>query len=208
VTNEQVKIPPNEELAADLRRVGLSPSDAAIGKFRDLALLLRKRAGIMNLVGPGEWKRLWERHMLESACYSLLMEKNFSAVDVGSGNGFPGLVLAILGFDMILMEPCRKKYLFLRHAAEKLELTCKVIRCRLEDFEPEEDAYQFTARAVAPAARLLGIIGQKCPKESTLLVREPGIPEEEKYSTILRLPVPPLDRKGFLVQYRVCRSRV
>jgi len=171
----------------------------AAGSYMEM---IRERNRVMNLVGPGETGRLWERHVLESAAFSLLLDQSKPVADIGSGAGFPGMVLAMLGFEMILLEPRRNRALFLEYAAGRLGLgNVSVIRSRLEDWPGT--APQFTARSLMPAgelARLLEELGHSC----SVTVRVP--PGESALPGCFRslvLPVPPLDRPGVLVQYRI-----
>src|SRR3546814_4796348 len=85
----------------------------------DLVALLAKWQRAVNLVGKGTLPDLWRRHMLDSAqLWALLPPGATNLVDLGSGVGLPGLVLAILGApDVHLVEADAKKCAFLREAA-------------------------------------------------------------------------------------------
>ncbi len=186
-----------EELSADVNESQLD----LFGKF---AGTLLNRSTRINLIGPRERDRLWRRHFLESIQYALLLDKDRAVVDIGSGNGFPGMILAIMGFRMILLEPRRKRYLFLDCAASELGLeNCMTVPVRLERFTPAEGEKQFVARAVAPPASLLAEISEIAGKGSTLVYRQPEISVGEEFESCIELNCPPLDRSGFLVQYRV-----
>lgn len=196
--------PSREEMASDLKELGIETGPQALQRMSDFSLILLSRSRFVNLIGPEEMNRLWRRHFLESSCYSLLMDGEAVTVDIGTGNGFPGLVLAILGFRMILLEPRRKRFLFLRHAVAKLGLSsCRTEHCRLEDFTGARCPGGYTARSVAPPEKLLDIISGISGKGSTLIYRQPGIGAEESSLRAVELKCPPLDRSGFLVQYRV-----
>ncbi|MFO8183762.1 MAG: RsmG family class I SAM-dependent methyltransferase [Candidatus Aegiribacteria sp.] len=196
--------PSREAMASDLEELGIEAEPGALRRMTDFSLILLKRSRFVNLIGPAELNRLWRRHYLESCCYSLLMESNEETVDIGTGNGFPGLVLAILGFRMVLLEPRRKRFLFLRHAAEELGLVhCRVEQCRLEDFTDAGRPARYTARSVAPPEKLLEIIDGISGEGSTLVCRQPGVAADENCHRTVELRCPPLDRSGFLVQYRV-----
>lgn len=164
--------------------------------------LIRDRNRLVNLVGPGEADRLWERHVLESAAFSLLLDPSKPVADIGSGAGFPGIVLAMLGFEVIMLEPRRNRALFLEHAAGRLGLeNASITRCRIEDWPGT--APQFTARALMPAGELVRLL-EELGHSGTVTVRvPPGEPEMHGCVRALDLPVPPLDRPGVLVQYRI-----
>jgi 16S rRNA (guanine527-N7)-methyltransferase len=116
----------------------------------------------INLIGPGEGRHLWRRHVLDS----LQLLENISAsdnslADLGSGAGFPGLVLACAlaerpGATVALVEKSVRKSQFLEAAIREVGLPARVLNQRLE---VEGDAETFdvvTARALAPLPRLLG----------------------------------------------------
>lgn len=195
--------PSREAMVSDLEEIGIEADPQAMRRMTDFSKMLLKRSRFVNLIGPGEINRLWRRHFLESCCYSLLMDLDEVTVDIGTGNGFPGLVLAILGFRMILLEPRRKRFLFLRHAVAELGLDhCRTEQCRLEDFRDAVRWRRYTARSVAPPEKLLDIIAGISGKGSTLIYRQPVVCAEGDHRKV-ELRCPPLDRSGFLVQYRV-----
>lgn len=188
----------------DIEELNAAVDEKQLELFGKFAGILLDRSARINLIGPRERGRLWRRHFLESIQYALLLNKDDAVVDIGSGNGFPGMILAIMGFRMILLEPRRKRYLFLDYASSELGLeNCRTVLIRLEDFDPEEDVKQFVARAVAPPASLLARIGKISGKGSILVYRQPEISGNEEFESYVELNCPPLDRGGFLVQYRV-----
>lgn len=173
--------------------------------LKEFAEILLRRSLKTNLIGPLERYRLWERHILESISYIQLLDCNRKVVDIGSGAGFPGLVLGILGMDMVLLEPRRKRHHFLSHVIERLALeNTEVIPLRIEGVDPGILGNQFVARTVAPPEVLLELIRKKTDGQSKLVYRVPpdiGLTRGNKY---IKLECPPLDRPGFLVQYRTC----
>jgi 16S rRNA (guanine527-N7)-methyltransferase len=202
MTTFPLSFPPRGAMVHDLEELGIVIDEKQIGLFGKFAGILLERSYIVNLIGPREKHRLWRRHFLESVSYTFLIDINQKVVDIGSGNGFPGIVLAIMGFNMILLEPKRKKHLFLDFAVRELGLdNCKIIPERLEDFNPGNEVKQFVARAVAPPASLLEIIGKIAGKGSVFVYRQPEIAKKQKCKNFIELKYPPLDRRGFLVQY-------
>ena len=119
-------------------------------------------AGIeRGLIGPREAPRLWERHLLNCAVLSDLLPPDARVVDVGSGAGLPGLVLAVRRPDLRvdLVESLQRRVEFLTLAIETLGLggQVRVTRGRAEDrtvVEAVGAAEWVTARAVAPLDRL------------------------------------------------------
>jgi 16S rRNA (guanine527-N7)-methyltransferase len=131
---------------------------AALSRYADLLLKWQRR---INLVSAESLRDLWRRHMLDSAqLYPLLPHPMQSAVDLGSGAGFPGLVLAILGVpEMHLIESDARKCAFLAEAARSAGLTPGrnpvIHHARIEDLTGFA-VDVVTARACAPLGRLLG----------------------------------------------------
>lgn len=110
----------------------------------------------LNLVAPSTIPDVWRRHLWDSAqLVSLVPEGAKTLVDLGSGAGFPGLVLAILrpDLDVHLVESIQKKCRFLEAAAEVTETRLTVHCTRAEDLLRLK-ADVVTARAVAPLERL------------------------------------------------------
>lgn len=113
-----------------------------------------------GLIGPREVERLWERHLLNCGAVAELIPSESGVVDVGSGGGLPGLVLAIARPDLqiILLEPLLRRTVFLSESIEELGLhNVEVRRGRAEDWAGGKlTASVVTARAVAPLERLIG----------------------------------------------------
>src|SRR4051812_34915387 len=112
-----------------------------------------------GLIGPREAPRLWERHLLNCLCLSSGVPRNASVVDLGSGAGLPGLVLAIgrPDLDVTLVEPLLRRATFLDEAVRALGLgQVRVLRERAEALHGGRRFDVVTARALAPLDRLLG----------------------------------------------------
>mgnify|MGYP001157117658 FL=1 len=111
----------------------------------------------INLVGPSTLTDIWCRHMLDSAQLSnFIDEKSAKIVDLGSGAGFPGLVLSIMGFsDVVLIESNKKKSRFLNEVICETNCTAVVYNGRIEDYKNEGDFDYIIARALAPLDRLI-----------------------------------------------------
>ncbi len=125
-----------------------------------LDLLDRWRERI-NLIGPGEGRHLWRRHVLDSLqLVEQISSEDKSVADLGSGAGFPGLILACAlaersGASVTLVEKSPRKSEFLRAAGKELGLPVSVLTIRLED-APGALFDVVTARALAPLPKLLG----------------------------------------------------
>lgn len=115
---------------------------------------------VRGLLGPREADRLWERHLLNCAQVAELIPRPSTLVDIGSGAGLPGLVLAMLMSDVrvTLVEPMARRMAFLEECVGDLELANVTIRrARAEDVAGQYAADVVTARAVAPLDRLAGL---------------------------------------------------
>lgn len=129
------------------------------------AALLRKWSPAINLVAPDSLGDLWRRHMLDSAQLASLVpaqapDKRARIADLGSGAGFPGLVLAILGCGEIhLVESDKRKAQFLREVSRETAAGATVHVARIEELSPLSAAV-VTARALAPLDRLLDYVAQ------------------------------------------------
>ncbi len=112
-----------------------------------------------GLLGPREVPRLWERHLLNCAAVADLVPPAASVVDLGSGAGLPGLVLALQRPDaaVTLLEPLLRRAVFLAECVERLSLrNVEVVRERAENWGGRPRVDVVTARAVAPLDRLAG----------------------------------------------------
>jgi 16S rRNA (guanine527-N7)-methyltransferase len=123
--------------------------------------LLTEWTRAINLVSRASLGDLWRRHMLDSAQLSPLLprapaRRPRAIVDLGSGAGFPGLVLAILGAgDLHLVESDRRKAAFLREVVRETGCPARIHATRIEEMAPVPTDV-VTARACAPLAELLG----------------------------------------------------
>jgi 16S rRNA (guanine527-N7)-methyltransferase len=133
--------------------------DAAAGAER-YADLLAGVAVERGLLGPNEVPRLWERHLLNSAVIAELVPGPCSLVDLGSGAGLPGIVLALLlpDSEVTLLEPTLRRAVFLGECVAELALgNARVVRARAEQMAGTLAADVVTARAVAPLDRLAAL---------------------------------------------------
>ena len=111
-----------------------------------------------GLLGPREVPRLWDRHLLNCAVVAELVPADTEVVDVGSGAGLPGLVIALLRPEvrMTLLEPMLRRTTFLEECVAGLGLASVTVRRgRAEDLAGVLRADVATSRAVAPLDRLV-----------------------------------------------------
>lgn len=123
--------------------------------------LLKKWNKSINLISRNSVSNLWRRHILDSAQLGVFLKfdvKNW--VDLGSGAGFPGMVIAILAKDefldlqMTLIESDKRKCVFLNEVSRELDLKVRIISDRIEDCS-YLNADIISARALAPMKKLL-----------------------------------------------------
>jgi 16S rRNA (guanine527-N7)-methyltransferase len=133
--------------------------------------LLQRWQRAINLVGPATLADPWRRHILDSAqLLAHLPPATASLVDLGSGAGFPGMVLAVLGVPgVVLIESDRRKAEFLRAVARETGAAVTVRAERIEDLAgwPAEVV---TARALAPLPRLLPLAERFLAADSVCLL--------------------------------------
>nr|WP_250032142.1 16S rRNA (guanine(527)-N(7))-methyltransferase RsmG [Actinoplanes maris] len=152
----------NAEPPAEIAAVAAKVFGNRLGLAVDYARLLVTDGVVRGLIGPREAPRIWDRHLVNCAVVSEIIPIGASVVDVGSGAGLPGIVLAVARPDLsiTLVEPLARRTAFLSEAvaALGLESTVTVVRGRAEDVVdgPPAGADIVTARAVAPLDRLAG----------------------------------------------------
>jgi 16S rRNA (guanine527-N7)-methyltransferase len=132
-------------------------SDEAFLKLKTYENLLKKWQKTINLVGNSTVNSAFERHFLDSArLLNHIPDMNIKLVDMGSGAGFPGMVLAILGVkDVHLIESDSRKAAFLQNVSRETNTPLTLYNNRIEDCKiPDIDI--ITARALAPLGNLLG----------------------------------------------------
>jgi 16S rRNA (guanine527-N7)-methyltransferase len=149
------------------------------GWFGDALPLAERYAGLLvgpgverGLVGPAEAARIWDRHILNCAAVADLVPHRGTLIDLGSGAGLPGIVLAMLRpeADVTLVEPMARRVAFLLECVDTLGLSrVRVVRGRAEDLAGQVSADVVTARAVAPLAKLAGWAVGLCRPGGTIL---------------------------------------
>ena len=131
----------------------LEPNFSKLDQF---AQILIEDGVKLGLIGPREVDRIWDRHILNCAAISELITDDQSIIDIGSGAGLPGLVLAILNpqSKVTLIEPMQRRCDFLTNTVKKLDLkNVSILKDRAENAAIQ--AQVVTSRAVAPLNKLL-----------------------------------------------------
>lgn len=134
--------------------------------------VIRKWNPKINLVSKTSLDQLWTRHIADSAQVFRCVPAPGSWVDIGSGGGFPGLIIAILAAEeapetqVTLIESDQRKSAFLRNAARECGVKVTVLSKRIEQVEPQ-NADVLSARALADLSLLLEFSERHLSNEGT-----------------------------------------
>ena len=159
-------------------------------RLQTFAGLVRKWTKQINLISKSSSADVWNRHIRDSLqLLAHFPEDPRHYVDLGSGGGFPGIVLAIAlkevhpATAVTLIESDKRKAAFLRTAAQTLDLSCKVLVKRIEDVQPQS-ADVVTARALAPLNELLSYVQHHLSPDGIALLPK-GVAYEDELQTAL-----------------------
>lgn len=144
-----------------------TPNEAAVELFAlsysavsHFAQMLVDEGETRGLIGPRELPRLWSRHLVNSAAIVPFVPMNAQMLDVGSGAGFPGMVVAIMrpDVDVHLVEPMLRRIEWLADVVEELGLDNVTLHHkRAEELHGQGKADIVTSRAVANLSKLIPI---------------------------------------------------
>ncbi len=149
----------------DFRRA-FSVSRETVDRLIRYESLLRQWQKAVNLVAPRTLPEAWHRHFADSGQLARLIPAEAeSLVDLGSGAGFPGLVLAIMLMErsplrVTLVESDTRKAAFLREVARQTGVPVEILSMRIENAETQRRIGRVdvvTVRALAPLSRLFGV---------------------------------------------------
>lgn len=127
-------------------------------QVRGFADLLVQEGELRGLIGPRELPRLWTRHLLNSSAVTGFVPQGASFADVGSGAGFPGVVVALMRPDLTvrLIEPMERRVAWLQDVVSQLEVSnVTVERARAEELHGTAVFDVVSARAVAALKKLV-----------------------------------------------------
>jgi 16S rRNA (guanine527-N7)-methyltransferase len=148
---------------------------------------LLEGAGIeRGLIGPKEGDRIWERHIANCIPITTIIPQGVRVVDIGSGAGLPGVVIALARPDLkvTLVEPLQRRVDFLNEVVAELALDIEVIRGRAERVKKQFEVV--TARAVAPLEKLIDISWHMIPKTGSLMAMKGESAADEIQVTTLK----------------------
>ncbi|MEM8776571.1 MAG: 16S rRNA (guanine(527)-N(7))-methyltransferase RsmG [Pseudomonadota bacterium] len=157
------------------RSIGLNVSRETMNRLELYESLLLKWNPRINLVSKKTLMGVWERHFIDSAQLLQLLEGQVSHwADLGSGGGFPGLVIAILATEtknpskVTLVESDRRKAVFMKTVLRETGAEAEVISKRIEDIAPL-NADVLSARALSDLATLLGYASRHLSPDGTAI---------------------------------------
>jgi len=143
-------------------------------KYEEILIKSNKE---LNLIGKSTEESIWIRHFLDSAQVIDIIDKNYSIlVDLGSGAGFPGLVLSIIAkdrkipFKFKLIEKSIKKTKFLKSIIDRFKLKVEVINKNIFDETEKIVGDVFIARAFKPLDIILQLMHNKTKKWQRILI--------------------------------------
>lgn len=169
-----------DAVTASLGRIGITVSPLQAGMLAAHANLVLEANEQLNLTRITEPRAVLALHIVDSLAFlPLAGPLTGRIVDIGSGAGFPGIPLAILGYDVVLCESVRKKAAFLESTVEALELPIRVAPLRAEEMAASEPASAevVIARAVSSLAALVELAAPLLRKGGRLLALK-GSPAE------------------------------
>ncbi|WP_342069421.1 16S rRNA (guanine(527)-N(7))-methyltransferase RsmG [Yoonia algicola] len=150
---------------------GVNVSRETMTELEAFAALVAKWTSKINLIARGTVDTIWDRHIVDSVQLYKFAPKTYEKwVDIGSGGGFPGIVMAILAKEMnpqaqfVLIESDQRKATFLRTAARELGLSVEVFARRIEEV-PAQNADVVSARALTALSGLLPLTKQHLKSE-------------------------------------------
>ncbi|WP_343035871.1 16S rRNA (guanine(527)-N(7))-methyltransferase RsmG [Sulfitobacter maritimus] len=153
-------------------------SRETMDRLEAYAALVRKWNPKINLVSKSSLEHLWDRHIADSAQVFHLVNARGYWLDIGSGGGFPGIVVAIMNmekkrFRVALVESDQRKCAFLNTVLRELEIEGCVLNDRIENLEPQH-ADVLSARALSNLSQLLEFAERHLHPKGTALFPKGG----------------------------------
>lgn len=140
--------------------------------IEEFARMLEEEGELRGLIGPRELPRLWSRHLVNCAAILDFLPRKGQVMDIGSGAGFPGIVMAICrpNLDIHLVEPMQRRCDWLYDVVDTLALDNVTIhQARAEELHGKGKADVITSRAVANMAKLIRMTSKLIAPKGQLL---------------------------------------
>ena len=196
-----------EQLASGIRQMGMDVSEQAQHQLLQYLALLQKWNKVYNLTAVRDPKEMVTLHLLDSLSV-LPYAKGPRLLDVGSGAGLPGIVLAICCPDLQVttIDTVQKKAIFMRQVKGELGLeNLSVVHARVEEYRPNQPYDQVISRAFSEIALLMQLTHHLIAKGGEWLAMKGLVPTQElaaltvKPKAILPLLVAGLEAQRHLV---------
>ncbi|WP_375253929.1 16S rRNA (guanine(527)-N(7))-methyltransferase RsmG [Yoonia sp.] len=164
---------------------GVDVSRETIARLELYSQLVTKWTPKINLIARSSITEIWNRHIIDSAqLYRFAPDSYGKWVDLGSGAGFPGIVMAIIaiekqpGAEFVLIESDQRKATFLRTAAREIGLKVSVLADRIENL-PQQTADIVSARALTSLSGLLALSERHIARDGVCLFHKGKQAEQE-----------------------------
>ncbi|MCP5322877.1 MAG: 16S rRNA (guanine(527)-N(7))-methyltransferase RsmG [Candidatus Paracaedibacteraceae bacterium] len=134
----------------------LVSTDVLEGRLATYEELLLKWSASLNLVSKNTLNDIRRRHFADSLQLTPFLKPEDSVIDIGAGAGFPGMVLAMAGFNLTLVESDQKKCVFLENVSRETQTPVKIVCDRIENFVTEDKTFDVVcSRGVASLSTLI-----------------------------------------------------
>ncbi|WP_371220059.1 16S rRNA (guanine(527)-N(7))-methyltransferase RsmG [Orientia tsutsugamushi] len=155
----------------DFLNINYNVSRETFNKFKEYYSLLSKWNSTINLVSATTLQNFWQRHIFDSIqLLNYIHNKDIIVADLGSGAGFPGVVLSISGIkNVILIESDSRKAAFLLQAAQLSDQKIEIINDRIQNLKVKCDIV--TVRALANLSTILSHTKQFTVKDKYLILK-------------------------------------
>ncbi|SPM44790.1 16S rRNA methyltransferase [Orientia tsutsugamushi] len=155
----------------DFLNINYNVSRETFNKFKEYYSLLSKWNSTINLVSATTLQNFWQRHIFDSIqLLNYIHNKDIIVTDLGSGAGFPGVVLSISGIkNVILIESDSRKAAFLLQAAQLSDQKIEIINDRIQNLKVKCDIV--TVRALANLSTILSHTKQFTVKDKYLILK-------------------------------------
>jgi len=168
--------------------------------------LLRKWSASLNLVAKSTLPSIRLRHFEDSMQLLPFLNKEDKVVDLGTGAGFPGMILAMCGFSVTLVDSDEKKCVFLENVSRETNTPVRVVCSRVEQFVSRETFDIVCSRGVASLSTLISISKHLISKNHSIGLFLKGENVDIELSDIssdrfhkIKSPIQP---NSYIIQYR------
>ena len=168
-------------LKAGLQRMGLQPEQHPRSAYLAYIELLIKWNRAYNLTAIKDPEEILKRHVLDSLSVLFFIKGEY-CLDVGTGPGLPGMILALAQPEKCwtLLDSNQKKVRFLRHAKAELDVpNVEIVQARVEDYVPDKTFDTIICRAFAPLTRILELTSHLITGSNQLLAMKGKLAETE-----------------------------